>query len=109
MLKSEMKNADFMLAARDGERLVGVAKLMTNQGHVGYIESVCVAPDYQGLGIGGELVERVEDWFIATIFPGQRKKLYLLSAQGKREFYSKFGFGNTPDERFEHVMHKTVY
>jgi len=68
-------------------RLVGVGRALADGVDCSYICDVAVLPDYQGLGIGGEIVSR-----LVELSRGHRK-IILYACPGKESFYKKFGFG----------------
>jgi GNAT superfamily N-acetyltransferase len=80
------------LGAFVGERLIGSARL-TVDGNVGWISRVAVAPDQQGLGIGGALLEAVEraappDVAVFQLCAGARSdaNVAMYGRRGYREF-----------------------
>lgn len=97
--KAGIDNAYMILCARDGEKAVGLLRLLWDGGYVALISDVMVDPEYQGQGIGRHLVEaciqRVKD----DMKPGYKVQLDLLAAPGKELFYKKFGFIERPNEK----------
>ena len=58
-----------------------------------------VLPEYQGRGIGTEMMERILGYLKERIKPGWGVSVDLMSAIGKESFYEKFGFIIRPRER----------
>ncbi len=79
-------NADLVLSAWDGERLVGVCRALTDFSYCCYLSDLAVDRAYQHRGIGLELVERVR----AAI--GEEVALVLLSAPEAMDYYPRLGF-----------------
>lgn len=79
-------NADLVLSAWDGERLVGVCRALTDYSYCCYLSDLAVDRAYQHHGIGRELVERVR----AAI--GEEVALVLLSAPEAMDYYPRLGF-----------------
>ncbi len=79
-------NADLVLSAWDGERLVGVCRALTDFSYCCYLSDLAVDRAYQHRGIGRELVERVR---AAT---GEEVALVLLSAPEAMDYYPRLGF-----------------
>jgi amino-acid N-acetyltransferase len=77
----------FAVADEDG-RIVGVAGI-ERYGAAGLLRSVCVAPDRQGRGLAGTLVELVEAWAMASGV----EDLYLLTTTAEPYFAAR---GFTP-------------
>lgn len=81
----------------DGETLVGMARVIGDGGLAYYIQDVVVAPDYQGQGIGAQLMERVMAYI--TTHAGHNAVIGLMAAAGKEPFYEKYGFTRRPTEK----------
>ncbi|WP_199715035.1 GNAT family N-acetyltransferase [Acutalibacter sp. 1XD8-33] len=77
------------IACYDGERLIGFLDVVSNGVTDAYIQDVMVHPEYQGKGIGTELMNRA----IQRLKAG---RIYMISViygeEGLRPFYEKFGF-----------------
>ncbi len=100
LAQSGLDHTAFLIAARDGAEPVGMARVITDYGYQVLIADVVVHPDYQGKGVGGEMMTRVMAYIHENIAPGQRKMINLMSAKGKDGFYQKFGFLERPSEKF---------
>ncbi len=79
-------HANLVLTARSGARLVGVARALTDFSYCCYLSDLAVDREFQGAGVGRELVRRVRE----RIGPGAM--LLLLSAPEAMEYYPKLGF-----------------
>lgn len=79
-------HADLVLCARDGERLVGVARTLIDWSHAGYLADLAVDPDYHRQGIGRELVRLTREAL------GPEVMLILLAAPTARDYYRRLGF-----------------
>lgn len=82
-------------AVVDGE-LIGMGRVLGDMVISFYIGNVMVRPDYQGTGIGREIMERIMAKVRACAAPGAIAS--LLSIKGKEEFYTQFGFERRPDD-----------
>ena len=80
-----VRNADIMLCARDAGRLVGIARAITDFSYCCYLSDLAVDTDYQGRGIGGELMRRAHE------AAGHETTLILLSAPGAMSYYAHAG------------------
>ena len=56
-----MKNFETVCSAWDGEKLVGMVCAMDDGIMTAYVHYVLIRPDYQGMGIGKEMMKRVTD------------------------------------------------
>ena len=74
------------------EETVGMASFVTNGGYAGLIMDVVVKPNYQGKGYGKLLISSLLDFIKSKMYDGEEMMIQLLSAPGKENFYSKFGF-----------------
>lgn len=83
----------YVLSAYDGEKLVGFGRLVSDGILHAMIYELIVLPEYQGRGIGGEILSRlVEKCQGAGV-----RDIQLFCAHGKREFYEKRGFVARPE------------
>lgn len=85
-LQQMLDGANLVITAWDGERLVGIARTMTDFSYAAYLSDLAVDLDYQRAGIGKELIRRTQ----RALDP--RAKLILLSAPAAVEYYPKLGF-----------------
>ena len=93
LAETALVNSAFGICAFDGEEIIGMARMVGDKAMFLYIQDVMVMPEYQGKGIGSELMylmmERIEK-FKEEVNPDIR--VYLGAVKGKEEFYEKFGF-----------------
>lgn len=74
-----------------------MARVIGDGGLVYYIQDVIVLPEYQGKGIGAQLMEAVMAYLRAH---AQHKTIVgLMSAGGKEDFYRRYGFTLRPNEK----------
>lgn len=81
-----LRHANLVWTAWEGERLVGIARCLTDFAWTCYLADLAVAGDLQHQGVGRGLVERVRE----TIGPGTA--LVLNSAPEALAYYPKIGF-----------------
>lgn len=87
-LSDERMTSFVHIAAYSGDKLVGYADSVSNGVTDAYIQDVAVLPQYQGKGIGSELMKRM----IAEL---KKREVYMISVvydQSLSGFYSRFGF-----------------
>ena len=82
--------------AYDGEKAVGMVRLLGDGGMSFYVKDFAVRPEYQGKGVGRLLMAAVEDYILSNIPDGWAVSLELISSKGKEPFYEKFGFEQRP-------------
>ena len=85
-LKVAFSNSMFKCFVYDSGRLIAVGRALADGRDCSYISGVAVHPDYQGLGIGKEVVSQP-----FNLSKGH-KKIILYAAPGKEPFYRKLGF-----------------
>ena len=85
-----LKNADLIITAWDNDKLVGIARTLTDYGYVAYLADLAVDIEYQKKGIGKKLVEMTEENIDDTAH------IVLLAAPAANEYYQKIGFTHNP-------------
>jgi predicted GNAT family N-acyltransferase len=93
-----LKHSAYICVFRKEGKVIALARVLTDHGYVVYIADVIVHPDFQGQGLGRALMNNVMDYIKSQLKPGYKKMVSLMAAQGKEEFYKKFGFFTRPDE-----------
>ena len=97
--KNCVENAYMVLCVRDEEdKAIGVVRLLWDGGYVAFLSDVIVVPEYQGQGLGRELMEHVMAFIRSELKPGYKFMVSLSAAKGKEDFYKKFGFNVRPNE-----------
>lgn len=79
-------NSNLVVSAWDGNKLVGVARSLTDFSYCCYLSDLAVSKDYQKHGIGKRLIALTKEAI------GERAMLLLLSAPTAMEYYPKIGF-----------------
>jgi predicted N-acetyltransferase YhbS len=77
-------NANLIVTARKGDKLIGVARSITDFVYCTYLSDLAVEVEYQKKGIGKRLIEETK---ILT----PKAKLILLSAPSAVDYYPKIG------------------
>ncbi len=88
-MKAMLENAGLVITAWDGERMVGVSRSITDWVNCTYLADLAVSVDYQGQGIGRELVR-------LTRAAAPQAKIILLSAPNAVGYYPKIGMEQHP-------------
>lgn len=81
-----LDNANLIVTAWEGDRLVGVSRAVTDFSYCCYLSDLAVDEAYQRAGIGKELVRRTRE------AAGLECTLLLLSAPAAMGYYPKIGF-----------------
>jgi len=85
-VKNMIDNSNMLITAWDGEKLVGVARALSDFSYCCYLSDLAVDKEYQNQGIGHELVNEIQKLI------GDESNLVLLSAPEAMEYYPKIGF-----------------
>ena len=85
-IKAMLQHADLLCTAWDGEKLVGVARSVTDFEYCCYLSDLAVDENYQKRGIGKELIR------LTRARLGGHAKIILLSAPKAETYYPKIGF-----------------
>ncbi|MBO6534699.1 MAG: GNAT family N-acetyltransferase [Balneolaceae bacterium] len=83
-IKKMVQNAQLIITARSDSKLIGVARSVTDFAYCTYLSDLAVDVDYQGQGIGTELIRR-------TKLASPDAALILLSAPAAISYYPKIG------------------
>ena len=103
-----LKHSAYICCIRKDGSPVAVGRVIWDHGYVVYIADVIVRPEYQGQGLGREIMDRIMEQINSYLKPGYRIMICLMAAKGKEEFYRKFGFADRPSENFGCGMHLWV-
>jgi ribosomal protein S18 acetylase RimI-like enzyme len=86
-----LSNSNLVVVARDGDRMVGLSRALTDFVTICHVADLLVDADYRGRGIGRELVARTH------AAAGETTRLVLL-ANGKADgFYRRIGLRRIPN------------
>ena len=85
-LKNMLDNSNLTISAWDSDKLVGIARALTDYSYCCYLSDLAVDKEYQHQGIGHELVTEIINQI------GEESMLLLLSAPEAMDYYPKIGF-----------------
>lgn len=87
-----LRGSLFVLCARDGDRLVGMGRLVGDAATICYIQDLIVLPAYRRAHVGTEIIRRLEQVAGGMVQPGETMRLCLMCARGREPFYESCGF-----------------
>ncbi|WP_028610892.1 GNAT family N-acetyltransferase [Paenibacillus harenae] len=87
-LQKMIDNADLIISAWEEDRLIGIARAVTDFSYCCYLSDLAVDRNYQKKGIGKELVRHVRETL------GSEVSLVLLSAPAAVDYYPRIGFSH---------------
>jgi ribosomal protein S18 acetylase RimI-like enzyme len=85
-LQKSFSNSMFKCFVNDAGKLVAAGRALADGVDCSYICDVAVHPDYQGKGLGRQVVMKLVE------FSKDHRKIILYAAVGKEPFYLKLGF-----------------
>lgn len=96
--KRGLEHTTFLVVVRDGEKAIGMGRVLFDFGYVAYIGDVIVSNEYQGKGIGKSIVESLIRQVLNASESNDRIMFTLGAAKGKEVFYEKLGFNRRPND-----------
>lgn len=92
-MQSMLDHANVYIGVYDGDKLVGLARCMTDFTYTTYLADLAVDEEYQHQGIGKKLILEVKQFL-------PRTKVILLAAPAAEGYYPKIGM-----KRHEHCYY----
>ena len=89
-IEGMVNNSNLMVSAWDADKLVGVARSMTDFHYACYLSDLAVDKNYQNQGIGKELQALTQNQL------GPQCKLLLVAAPDANFYYEHVGYTNNP-------------
>lgn len=89
-MESMVKNGNLSVSAWDADKLVGIARSVTDFSYCCYLSDLAVDVNYQRIGIGKKLQALTQEQL------GPKCKLILLAAPMANSYYEHIGFTNNP-------------
>ena len=92
-LHRAVENSDHVVTARHGSLLVGLARVLSDDVSIAYVQDILVRPDYQHQGIGTRLLQECLDRYAHV----RSKVLMTDDLEMQHSFYRSMGFADTCD------------
>ena len=89
-MQGMVENSNLMVTAWEGERLVGIARSMTDFHYACYLSDIAVDKAYQRKGIGKKLQQITQSKL------GVKCKLILIAAPDANSYYQHLDYSNNP-------------
>lgn len=86
-LERAVARSTFVLAAWQSARLIGLARALSDEASVWFLQDLLVHPDRQGHGIGSALMARCVERFADV-----RRGVLLTDPHGAERFYARHGW-----------------
>ena len=86
-MQTMFENGNVYVGAYDGDKLVGLARVMTDFVYTSYLSDLAIDEAYQHQGIGKQLIIEVKKYI-------PKAKVILLAAPAAEGYYPKIGMKN---------------
>ena len=96
--ENAVKNCFFSVSCMDGEKTVGMARLIWNMDYNVYVSDVIVEEEYRGRGIAKTMINMGLEKVREAMQEGWVVKVFLTAAKGRETFYEQFGFERMPND-----------
>lgn len=103
-----LQNTVASFVAYEGEKAIGMVRLIGDSGMSFYIKDFAVLSEYQGRGIGQMLLMDLQQYILEHIEKDWAVSLELISTKEAVTFYKKHGFEEKPCERDGPGMFKMI-
>lgn len=86
-------NSTYVVTIREGDKIIGLARCISDNISINYLQDILVHTDFQKKGVGRELLENC-----LKRFKHVRTHLILTdNEERQRKFYESLGYKNTKD------------
>ena len=93
-----LKNTLFSVCVEKDKELVGYGRIIGDGAFALYIQDIIVKPEYQRIGLGIGIMNEIMKYINGNYAKGTM--VGLMAAEGKENFYKKFGFFERPNEGY---------
>ncbi|MBN1313371.1 MAG: GNAT family N-acetyltransferase [Anaerolineae bacterium] len=97
VVEKALPNSLYGVCAYVGSEIVGMARIIGDDGLVYYVQDVVVRPEYQGQGIGTAMMDKIMAYIQAHA--SENSVIGLMAAKGKEGLYQRYGFTRRPNDR----------
>ena len=105
--RKSVSNSLYTITVMEDNRAIAMGR-MIGDGMYFLIVDVVVRPEYQGKGIGSQIMDRLIGYVDSQTPVGGRSSVQLIAEKGKEEFYIKKGFKLIPHEFCGSGMRKVI-
>jgi len=85
-----LKNSLFIVSLWDKDNLIGLGRIVGDQGITYVVSDIMVAPDYQRKGIGKKIMKEIDSYLEQNT--DQEAYVCLIANMPADKLYSQFGF-----------------
>ncbi len=91
-----LDNSLYSIAVVSNQEIIGMGRVVGDNGLYYYIQDLIVHPDYQSKGIGREIMSRLLNYINTNAKKGAF--IGLMAAKGLKDYYKEFGFKPRPEQ-----------
>ena len=95
-VQAALQNTLVSFVAYEGDRIVGMVRLLGDGGMSFYVKDFAVVPNCQGQGVGKALMSAVQEYILSHIRGNWAVSLELISTKEAVNFYKRQGFEERP-------------
>ena len=103
-VETVLSNTQILVNAVNDGRSGGVVRVLTDFVTDTYITDVIVNPDFQGKGLGKQLVKKALEHLKEHSVEEVKLACSLYANPRKEPFYAKFGFQELPNDKYGYGM-----
>ena len=94
-VQKALENDLMDVVALVNDEVVGMGRLVGDGVMYWYLQEIVVLPEYQGMGIGTAIVNKLLNYIQEHTPEGNFTSVGLTAAEGKEGFYERFGFAKS--------------
>lgn len=99
-----LSNTPLIVSAVCDGKYIGVVRVLTDMVTDAYITDVIIDPNFQGSGLGKQLVGKAIECLKNHSVCDVKLACSLYANKGKEPFYEKFGFQKLPNDKYGYGM-----
>lgn len=93
-----LDNSLHVVVAYDGDKPVGMGRLVGDGAVICYVQDLIVIPEYQGKKVGSLVLNRLKELVQELQLEDSTMMFGLMCAKGREQFYEKHGFIARPKD-----------
>jgi len=97
-VEKALQNSMYIVKAISNNEVIGMGRVVGDYNIVCILSDICVKPEYQGKGVGIEIVKYLKNCIEKNVGNGEKMQIELTPTAGKEKFYKKAGFKYNPDK-----------
>lgn len=96
--KKALDNSLYIVCAYDGEKPVGMGRIVGDGAVICYVQDLVICPEVQHKGIGGQILTKLKEYVDSLRLENTEMMFALMCAKGREDFYKKYGFIARPTD-----------